>query len=478
MSALIAKAELLSLTDFQRDLHVTKDKSEEIVSTFYKGFTKSTWYSSVPCKLACSTDGEIIVYKVNNAFHYLSYTYMRYMLPAIRVKQEYSGKVRIKWTHNIGTSPILSASFKEDDDTYQTFDYVWSDIFFQFYQPPGAGKRKAHNIGIGNVQCLEEFSEFLPAYPINVDQPWFYSLDPALAFPIFLKNSLTRAEHRYTMRRKIQDLLIVEVKGRDGIFRSSKINPLSYLDINGPNVLRTPELWGRYAYVTESEMKFHKCKLPRTIYTRDIAVCDSVHPKKYDETSEITLECNSPCLAMFWVSENKKSTKRNLYSNYTTDSNNVYAGWDPIKSTTLKYGIKPRLDAMPSDHFSIAEPRKRFPSSPNERGYHGYSFSEDSTNHFIADVGVDLSVLKGKLLCDIADNNLFLVPKNEKNNRNDENEDEDEDGNNEESSVQENIQSPKPSNDGTEYITRARLLIVRKFTMENDEKDGVLFSIQ
>jgi len=43
-----------------------------------------------------------------------------------------------------------------------------------------------------------------------------------------------------------------------------------------------------------------------------------------------------------------------------------------LKQTSLKYGTIVRLENMPSDHFSIAEPRKHFPSAPCERGYYGY----------------------------------------------------------------------------------------------------------
>src|SRR3990167_7421414 len=171
MSIQIAKEELNSLTEFQKEIHVTSDLTEEIISNFYKVFTKATWHSSIPMKLKCTSDGEEVVYSVNNSFHFLPYTYMRFVLPPIKIKPEHKGKVRIAWCHNVGTNIVVQASFKEDDDIYQTWDSVWADIHNQFYQYEGAGKRDAHNIGIGNVKCLEEWSEQLPAYPINVDQP-------------------------------------------------------------------------------------------------------------------------------------------------------------------------------------------------------------------------------------------------------------------------------------------------------------------
>jgi hypothetical protein len=397
------------------------------------------------------------------------------MLPPIRVRPEFKGRVRIAWCHNIGTNQITQAVFKEDDDTYQTWDNVWADIYFQFYQDGGAGKRDIHNIGIGNVKCLEDWTEFLPPYPINVDQPWFYSMDHALSFPIFYKNSQTRAEHRYTFRRKVVDLLRVEILGRDHKWKSTTRSVHKYLDISPSATLKLPELWGRYAYITDPEIKWYKCKQTRTFYTRDIDVCDTPNPNKFNSMAEITMHCTKPCLAFFWVAENRDATAIHNYSNYTTDTGDIYSGWDPIKYTSLKYGTITRLDAMPSDHFSIAEPRKHFPSAPSERGYHAHSYAWDSTG-YDGDIGIVLANMNAKLQCRIANNNIYTSAY-------DEEDDEDEGDELAESPTTSSAPTKKsddskPSESVTEdispsFITRARLLVVRKFTIsaDGDPKD-------
>lgn len=473
MSIQAAKEELNSLTEFQRDIHVTSGPTENIISTFYRTFIKSTWYSSVPMKLKCSSDGEETVYTVNNSFHYLIYSYMRLMLPPVRVKPEFRGRVHISWCHNVGTNPVKQAIFKEDDETYQTWDSVWADIYFQFYQKPGAGKRKNHNIGIGNVKCLEEWTEFLPPYPINVDQPWFYSMDNALAFPIFYKNSQTRAEHRYTLRLKVTDMLRVQILLKDDKWKDTTRAVHQYLDIDPSSTIKVPELWGRYAYITDSEIKWYKCEQNRSFFTRDIEVCDTPNPNKYGTTAEIVLHCTNPCLAFFWVAENRNAANYHNYSNYTTDTQDMYAGWDPVKTITLKYGTNVRLDNMHSDHFSIAEPRKHFPSAPSERGYHGYSYADDSTS-FHGDIGIVLANMNAKLFCRIENNNIFTCLAFD--------DEEEEDGDKDEiadSPLGIEISSSKSYDDhklvgpaiddlSPSFITRARLLVVRKFTISAD----------
>lgn len=482
MSLQVAKEELNSLTAEQAKIYKTEDISEEIISNFHRQFLKSTWYSSVPIKLKCTADGDETLYIVNANFHFLIYTYMRFVLPPVRVRPEFKERVRIAWCHNIGTNITEKATFKEDDDTYQTWDNIWADIYFQFYQSSGAGKKENHNIGIGNVACLESWSEFLPSYPINVDQPWFYSMDPALSFPIFYKNTQTRAEHRYSFRRKISDLLRVQIFTKEGVWKDTTRRINKYLDIDPASCIKMPELWGRYSYITEGEIKWHKCEPEKVFYTRDIVACDTENAITYKNTSEVTLDSTNPCLAFFWVAENKDAKAVKNYSNYTTDTQDLYLGWDPIKTTTLKYGAVTRFSNMPSDHFSIAEPRKHFPSSPQERGYHGYSYAANSSN-FDCDVAILLSKMGAKLSCLIDNNDIYIST-----NYDDEEEDEDEDNimdsvndkddsfsdkKRDTKSVVSSVEGPSPN-----FVTRVRLLITRKFVIKTGKDGDYMFTIE
>lgn len=476
MSIQAAKEELNFLTTFQKEIHVVSDLSEEIISNFYRAFIKSTWFSSIPMKLKCSPDGDEVVYSVNNSFHLLMYTYMTFNLPAIKVKSEFHKRVRIAWCHNPGTNITQRASFKDDDDTYHSWDSVWADIYFQFFQDPGAGKRDNHNIGIGNVPCLENWSELLPSYPINVDQPWFYSMYPALAFPIFYKNSQTRAEHRYSFR-KILDLLRVQILNRDKKWVNTTRGVAKYIEFAPAALDKNPELWGRYAYITESEIKWYKCKQTRTFYIRDVESCDSPNPNKYLSTSEVPLTCTNPCLSFFWVAENADSTAVHNYSNYTTNTADLYSGWDPIRTNTLKYGTINRLNNMPSHHFSIAEPRKHFRSAPSERGYHGCSLAWDSTS-FDGDTGV-IFAGRAHFQCKIANNNIYLSTALNEEEEDDEDLDidmaaaapGDHDHEEELAPGASALITAAPVEVSPNFITRVRLYVMRKFTVTAEGED-------
>lgn len=486
MSIQAAKEELKSLSKFQEQIHQTTDMSEEIISNFYQAFIKSTWWSSIPMKLKCTEDGEEVVYTANDTFHFLMYSYITFTLPTVRVANEYRGRVRIAWPHNIGTNPITRAVFRQDDDNYHTWDNVWADIYYQFYQAPGAGKRENHNVGIGNVSCLESWSELLPNYPINVDQPWFYSMDPALAFPLLYKGSQSRAEHRYTFKRRISELLRVQMLTKDGTWKNVDKKRMRYVDLGSDAMLSLPELWGRYAYVTDNEVKWHKtCQEQRTFYTRDVEICDTSNPNTYKSNADVMLHSSNPCLAFFWVAENQDARSTFNLSNYTTDVHDVYSGWDPVKTTTLQYGTTVRLDNMASHHFSIAEPRKHFPSAPSERGYHGYSYAWDSTT-FHGDVGITFAGLNAKLICRIDNGDIYKSSVSDE--VTDDSDDDDDiappstDGGrgvSESRAVHNSTGNLNGSRDTSpRFVLRTRLLVVRKFTITNGEKDTFEFKIE
>ena len=169
---------------------------------------------------------------------------------------------------------------------------------------------------------------------------------------------------------------------------------------------------------------------------------------------------------MFWVAENRAAISIHNRSNYTTDPEDLYAGWDPVEWTSLDYNNVNRFHKMPSHHFTIAEPRKHFPSAPCERGYHGHSFANDSTS-FHGDIGIVFDKLVSRLTCQIANTDIYKTSLAEKDDKdNDIEEEEDitfEVGNccqcwykKSSNTISENNQN---------IILRTRLLVARKFTI-------------
>lgn len=459
MSASIAKLDLETITAFQREIHDPKDENEGITSNFFREFHKTTWYTHLPIKLKCSPNENELIYTANNTFDFLLYTYMRQNFPALRVKKELQGKCEICWPHNLGTNIVINAQFKYDDDTPQTIDSVWYDIYPQFYMKPGF--RNHYNGCVGNIPALENWSTFLPEYTTNAPQPWYYCRDITLAVPLFYC-TLSTVTHHYKMRTKISELLRMRVrKNIDDDWTEIPCN-LKYIDGAGATgTLKIPELWGRYAYLTDEEREFNRCQTERVYYIEDIVAAESINQGNFGNNVPIELDCKTPCKAIFWVAESLKARKNRNYSNYTTNPDNLYEGWNPVQKVSLVYSGSPRLENMDSDHFDRMESYYHFPSPPEEPGYNAYSFAMDSRS-LDADIGIVMDGLKTKLVVSLGNSNPYLKPVREMEDK--------------QTSIEELETPPVDLYGNTGFIVHVRMLVMKKliFTFNEDKKQYLI----
>lgn len=478
MDIQISKQELDSITNFQREMHQTTNK-EPITSIFYKEQVKSTWHVTqlMPFESVVVNDesdrvkGTEVCYTVNKKFHYLIYSYLRFVLPCVKVHPKYVNRVRIAWCHNVGTNIVKRATFKDDELFFQSWDNIWLDDCFQWCIDEG--KERNHNIGVGSVPILEEWNTMLPSYPINVDQPWFYGEEPGMAYPIYLRGAQCKAEHRYLFRLKITDLLRMQLKIDDNWVNVETAKHINYLQYNNINISK-PTLWGRYGYVTDNEMNTNKCKInmkPRVFYYKDVEICDNEKDitYKYGTPTDNKITSKNPCLAMFWKAENIDATKFNNYSNYTCNTNDLHSGWDPIKFTTNRYGNKDKFTKMESDHFNIAESRKHSKSSPREQGYHMLSICNNSSNYHI-EAGITPIDLDQRLICDLAKDNMYEIKLKPENTIIDT----DNDNFSYNYDEPEYVQEESPN-----FRMRVRLLVVKKLTITYDkDTNNYIFKIE
>lgn len=491
MSTNIAKYEFEILNEFQKELHFVPDQSE-ITSVFYKEYRKTMWYSQASARLRCVSNDNELIYTVNNTFHELLYTYMRQTYPALRVKKDWrdAGMVEICWSHNMGTNNVVNGRLKFDDDVPQTIDSVWFDIVSQFYMKPGF--RDHYNICVGNVPFLESWATSLPEYTTNIIQPFYHSTDPCRAIPLFYFSSLATISYHYTIRNHISELLRMRVKLKKDVkvtdeFGKTTIRkeeywkevPVNFKYLEGAGstgMLKLPEVWGRYAYLTEDEVDWYKtCDTEevvvgekketrikdKIIYIEDVIACQSSNPQTLGSRVGVELDCKTPAKAIFWVTENLTARANRNFSNYTTNPESVYKGWNPNSKVSLSYGGSPRLDDMDIDHFDKIECWKHFPSPPSEPGYNAYSFSYDSTS-LDADVGIVMDGIKARLTTTLSNTDPFMKPikvtedESEKKNK---------------VVLDELGDESNTDRGGDKYITHCRLLVTRKMKISKLGED-------
>lgn len=401
----VAKIDLDTLSAFQRMLHHPADEEEEIDSHFSFQFKKTAWSTNLVEKLKIDSSDENVTFTANHKFDFLMYTYIVQKLPALRVLENYRKTVEIAWPHNVNHNTLIEGSLRFDDDPAQKFSSVWLDIHSQFYMKPGF--RDHHNIMAGNVPFLEDWTDFLPAFPVITPQPWYYARHDAVAVPLFLC-SLSRVTHTYKIRSRISDILRMRVResSKSRVWTEIAYN-YNYLEgVTEQEAIPKPEMWGRYALVTDAEREWRK-STPHEVYSEDVIEITHENTSRFTSTIPIALHSDTPTKAIHWVAENVDATEMNNRSNYTTNTADYFKGWNPVKTPQLSYGGVARIPKMEHHHFDRVEPWYKFPSPPSEPGYNGYSIGYDPTS-LHADIGVVLNGLNARFTCTLGNTDPFL----------------------------------------------------------------------
>lgn len=472
----VLKLDINSLTEFQKELHYSKDPKNEkdtVKLRFSCNIDKYAWSTHTKSKMSHIADEGEVIYTASKKFDVLFKTSIHINLPPIKVKDKYKKTYRICYPHNPGHNICNQGELKIDDDHREMIDSVWMDIHSQYYCKNGAGMREHYDRMVGNLPCLLEWGTELPGVPLVVPQPYSYSRNTRVGL-LILQSPNNTITHHYKMKTKITDFLNmqVKIKNPDKTYYWQDIPcKMQYLETPGDiKEIPIPEMWGRYALMTDSERKWQKSIDPETgeqakdpmihvSYIEDIIMTTSNNPTPLGSTAVIPLHSKTPCKAIFWVAQNIKNIENRNLSNYTTNSEDLYRGWNPCSVVDLKYGGANRLDKVSHEHFELSEPWDFFPSAPAEPGYNVYPFCfEPSTLN--ADTAIVLDPLNVSLQIKLGDTDPFKSIDDD-----DEEEEYDEDG---------EIIPPevKVINDNTKerYLIHVRAIVYKKVETVWDDK--------
>jgi len=417
MSASCTNVDLSSLKDFQKDYHFPSKEGEVILSNHFRDFRKWTWHSHIPIMMSASQNNDITVYTCPENFHTLLYTYRVHKLPGIRVKEEFSEKIRICWPHNLGNNICQKAVLKVGGKEGPKLDPITQDICSQFFSKEGDSD------ALGNVTELESWSNVLPKYILKVFDPWFYSKDGSLALPLYFQVSFI---HEYKFKQKIGDLLRMQELIND-VWVNVNYNS-KYVEIStNDEKFESPELWGRFdvfdgtqdtgelSYALnfwkdddEGGQNGGKKDIEKTFYFDDFIDITSQNPLKMGDKIMATLESTKPVKAFYWVVENINNSKIKNLSNYTLGEN-VYSGLSPW--TKYKYRYSSNTERATGEYYqaSKVEPRFHSLSIPKDPGYGMYSYSV-FPHGLDGEVGVVLSGLNAQLILDLEKDDPYSFP--------------------------------------------------------------------
>lgn len=463
----ICKIDIASITPFQEELHLIRDKDEELESVYTYQIKKTSWGTHIPVCMDQEENSGSLIFTTNNRFDFLLSTTLHQVLPPVTLtKEAIDLGVEICWPHNIGHNVINEAQLHFGDDPAQKLIPLWLDIHSHFFMKPGFEKKYSHMIG--SVPALENWNVELPRWKLKVPQPWYYSIDQSWAIPM-CRCSKTRIKHIYKTKTKIFDLLRVRCKNEDNTHKIVKPIAQLFKNISKDDaILDKPELWAKYAVVNDNERIFHSKRDPDFMYIQDIVHVQTDNPHSYGESASLDLVGDRPCSALFWVAQNNTSLTNGNLSNYTTNSENVYKGWSPISDISVKHGTSYRFEEMSADYFNDDVALDSFPSAPRESGYFGYSFTHDIDRPNI-NIGKCLGQKKTKLIAQLKNMDPYLELEKIRKNSN-------------ESSINSDKLKDLINNNGGNSITQsgdkfflhAIMLVVRKLRFIRNPQTGVL----
>ena len=461
----VLKLDINGLTDFQKEFHKpnspnpdpNNNKIEEINSRFSCTIEKYEWSAHTKAKMTHSAEEGEVIYTASKKFDVIFKTSFHIHLVPIAVTEKYRSSIEICYPHNLGHNIINWGELKIDDDHHQYMDSIWLDMRSQFYMKPGAGMRDHYNRMVGNIECLEDWGTEMPGIPLIVPQPYYYSRNTRVGLQT-LRSSMNTVTYHYNIRNKIHEILRMRVKTQKKGWVDIPCK-LKYLDIpENAKEIPIPELWARYALMTDVERLWHK-KEKQIIYTEDIVIANSNNPITLGSTDVIPLHCKVPCRALFWVAQNVRSIKNRNFSNYTTKD--VLSGWNPCAKASLKYGGSDRVKELPHEHFDLDEPWEFCESAPSEPGYNVHSFGYELTS-LNADTAMVLEPLNASLHVKLGNTDPFLSI-------DEPNEEYDEHG--EIIPVEAFEKDEEQSGEKDRYIVHVRALVYKKLEMSCNEKE-------
>ena len=379
---------LQTLTDFQKTLHETKNEDEEDVvqSDYVIEQPKKSWNVELTVPLtqsernAESADVSQSVYTADGELDFLIKTCLVFDSPRARVKKQFKDTIQIRLCYNMPHNAVKNARlyFNGKADSSALNRHVY-DIKSALFMSPGAGMRQHYDYMIGNIPCLQEWGIELPSVKITFPQPWYYAEHKGNAIPLFKLPRPYKIEHVYTFNRPI-DVLMMRVRDKENDTWKLIKPDIRFLDfIDNKTKFKTPVMMGRYAKLPDApnddEKQWHiGPKGPSHSYlVTTYMQFSSKNPCATGENAEIDITLPTPARAMYILAENNMSKEKHNFSNYTTNSDDVNYGLNPVQSVTDIFDKKPHAthEQYQLDRSNIWD---HFPSAPLQLGYNVISF--------------------------------------------------------------------------------------------------------
>lgn len=365
----------------------------DAITWFVAAVQKSNWFSYLPIGLKCTGVLDFgqknVCTHVNRSADYVLHVWFRTQIPQLELVQPGGDGIyldsSIRWTRNLMHNLFHKVNISFNELVVQEFDSYWLDFNYQFRKR--GSKRVGYRNMIGDIASMT--TPVLSGNPLGTGGyftcifPFWFGEDPGLSLPVAAL-PFNDIKINYELRRW-EELLVVypgtaATGGPNGpntgraatcadvyVFGSTTEKP-SLID---------PQTHAHYAVVHNDE-RVKMGDAPRDMLIHQIQDTQCRPFKDISSRSCFDIRLSHSIVLFCFAAQNISLLKWNNgqcggeWSNYTTEPN--YSGLDPINYSTLVYENTCRL-AEGSDYFSLIHPDLMSEATPDETGYHMWSYS-------------------------------------------------------------------------------------------------------
>ncbi len=340
------------LTPLQRDLHAP-NKDNAILSTWghenvpilrnaATPFTFKMSAMSSDTTKQCSDESKLVEFVLDERYDLLVHSFLKQLVPAVTVRDEYRDTVQIAWTRYLGLYAVPKATVLIKDVFENELTPAIMYMILKYYTTPSDFEQAMEMLG--HVPAMYSWSTRLEGRLISVFLPFFYSYVYHQAFELYKVKNLENVVHRFELRPISQLLRMRRTDDGGATWRDIPFN-FSYISIDndGDNkYLPTPTLKGLYALIEDSEKKEEHCKVKEALggkatkYFDDFTVVVAKQECRPGRTGTVDIETSHlPCKAIAFYCVDCNAAMHNNHGNFTTDAA-PGGGW-PMLSYSLNY---------------------------------------------------------------------------------------------------------------------------------------------
>ncbi len=339
--------DLREMTRIESEIHEPREGEENRLNAFSDVFDPAARNSSITVLMkSIKTNKGFVDYTIDNNYDYLVRSFMIQELPKVKVLTEHESKIQIRWTDYLGINIFKTGLFKNDDTIVNTltpiglYNYMMTlmdhRVFSEFVKK------------IGHRDSLITWTNELSEDIIGIQLPWFYSIHPSRALPLFLIKDKDKLVHRFEFQPIDKLLRMRQFDGKLNEWRDIPFNS-AYIQYNTYNdkYLPTAEMYAKMTDIDDGEKIDMECEMKENNNTYFRFIDDFVVVQSSEEFSEgqsgtVHLNSDAPCKSLSFCAINSQYYKHNNYCNFT-DSKNPLDGDSPISSYSLYYDDVARI---------------------------------------------------------------------------------------------------------------------------------------